>query len=165
MLSSVVQSGTKSKKKAANQLKNLFSSDLPPLIEQKNKSYRPSIDEINHIYDLLNEAIFNQRLTRPPICVIKFRGNWGWCIPQNKLTASRSWSEILLVDRWFCVQWLIIILAHEMAHQYEWDILGRKLSHGKHFFRWKKKLSKYHIPLKRQYCGKAWLVKQKWTAI
>lgn len=151
VLSSAVCYGINDKRVAADRLRKLFEHNLPPLEIQKTKPYRPTLDEIGEIYHLLNVCVFGEKLSMPPIKLIRFRGNWGWTIPLNELSGLNTWCEIKLVNRWYCVQWLIAILAHEMAHQYEWDVLGRHLSHGKHFFRWKKRLNKYGIPLKRQY--------------
>jgi len=38
-------------------------------------------------------------------------------------------------------------MAHEMCHQYEWEIIGGEMSHGKTFYMWKDKLAEKGIPL------------------
>lgn len=69
------------------------------------------------------------------------------------------------MDKWYCRQWLIIVLAHEMCHQYQWDVVGEKrikqgknpiMSHGPSFFIYRDKLAKHGIPLKR------WQRMRKW---
>jgi hypothetical protein len=47
-------------------------------------------------------------------------------------------------------------MAHEMVHQFQWDILSNErqsqglgpiMSHGPSFFAWRKPLAEYNIPL------------------
>jgi hypothetical protein len=63
----------------------------------------------------------------------------------------------MLADRWYCRHWLIMAVAHEMVHQYQWDIESKRrkrqglpsiMSHGPTFFSWRDKLKKHGIPLK-----------------
>ena len=69
------------------------------------------------------------------------------------------------MDKWFSPQWLVTILAHEMSHQYQWDILGKQrlaegkekiMSHGPSFFVFKDNLAKYDIPLKTSHSQGKW---------
>ena len=71
-----------------------------------------------------------------------------------------------MMDKWFCKQWLIATLAHEMCHQYQWDILGPIrldegkqpiLSHGPSFFVFRDKLAQHGIRLKSHYGMRRWL--------
>jgi len=141
-----------------NTLKTLMNSDLPSILQQKQKLYKPTLREVQELYDLLNQNVFDSKLKRPKIILKKCRGNLGWCIPYAN--SRRRWCELILRNRWYCVQWTITILAHEMAHQWEWDILGKAPSHGKLFFIWKKKLERFGIPLKRCYYTDRWFKTQ-----
>lgn len=64
---------------------------------------------------------------------------------------------------------MISILAHEMCHQYTWDIIGpereqagkeRMLSHGPTFFQFKEKLSEHGISLKISHRRSSWFKTQ-----
>jgi len=69
----------------------------------------------------------------------------------------------------------ISTLAHEMVHQYQWDIysnirvkrgLTRHMSHGPSFYIWRNKLSKYGIALKSTVQkDKEWFLKQDTTQV
>ena len=76
---------------------------------------------------------------------------------------------IRVSDKWFCKQWLITTLAHEMVHQYQWDIQGRErikngkepfISHGPTFFQFRDKLAENNISLKRAHGIKGWFKHQ-----
>jgi len=141
-----------------NKLKTVMNSELPSILQQKKKLYRPSLREVRELYDLINQNVFDGKLKRPKIVLRRCRGSLGWCIPYAN--PKRRWCEIILRNRWYCIQWTITILAHEMSHQWEWDLLCKTLSHGKHFFIWKKKLERFGIPLKRCYYIDRWFKTQ-----
>ena len=141
-----------------NKLKTVMNSELPSILQQKKKLYRPSLREVRELYDLINQNVFDGKLKRPKIVLRRCRGSLGWCIPYAN--PKRRWCEIILRNRWYCIQWTITILAHEMSHQWEWDSLCKTASHGKHFFIWKKKLERFGIPLKRCYYIDRWFKTQ-----
>jgi hypothetical protein len=96
---------------------------------------------------------------------------WGMCAAKHviPLNDRRSNCIISLKDKWYCKQWLVMTLAHEMCHQYQWDILSFKrlkqgktplMSHGSSFFLFRDKLSKCGIPLRRTYSPKHWFTHQ-----
>ena len=73
------------------------------------------------------------------------------------------------MDKWYCKQWLITVLAHEMCHQYQWDVQGPKrlkagkepmLSHGPSFFVFRDKLAKHGIALKNSHSRRRWFKHQ-----
>ena len=64
---------------------------------------------------------------------------------------------------------MVIVLAHEMSHQYQWLVRGAVrrsknrepiMSHGPSFFEFKKKMAEYGIPLKDCYCDIKWFKTQ-----
>jgi hypothetical protein len=82
---------------------------------------------------------------------------------------KRSNCVITLNNKWYCKQWLVMTLAHEMRHQYQWDVLSFKrlkegkqplMSHGPSFFLFKHKLAKYGIPLRRAHSIRQWFTHQ-----
>ena len=97
----------------------------------------------------LNDAIFDGKLTPPVRFELKaFRDMAGWCRP---FAWNRSERRVLIginSSIWERKTFLSA-LAHEMVHQWEWEILSDWKDtpmHGKQFFDWKGKL-KYRAGL------------------
>jgi len=159
---------TKYYMQTSNQLYKLMDTDIPSITQQKRLYYRTSLDEVNSLYDLLNREVFNDVLPKPNIIIMaRCRKFWGYCLGDEypDKGADRSYCTIKLSDKWYCRQWLITIIAHEMCHQYQWDVdshtrkqLGLKplLGHGPSFFIFKHELAKHRIPLKRSYGIRKW---------
>jgi hypothetical protein len=90
---------------------------------------------------------------------------WGLCLGYDDDEPPYR-TKIRLSDDLFCHRWMVLILAHEMAHQYQWEIHGPKrkhlkreplLSHGPTFFEMKPKFLEHGIPLRIIYDAKKWL--------
>lgn len=133
--------------------------------KQRKMPFKPSKEVIYQIFDLLNENIYHGHLTRPAIN-LRSLTVWGLC---TGFDIPHHYCKIKLHKKWFCVQWMITILAHEMAHQYQWEIHGPirasqkqmpLLSHGPTFFEFRAALAEYGIPLKATYCDKKWFKNQ-----
>lgn len=142
-----------------------MQTPLPSKRFQRAKKFYPAKHQVKDVYDLLNAHIFDNKLTRPSINMRNLQ-DWGEC---TGFDTPRHYTKIKLNNRFFCIQWMITILAHEMAHQYQWDIHGPKriaakrvplLSHGPTFYEFKEKLAEYGIPLKNFYCDKKWFKTQ-----
>lgn len=141
-------------------LRILMNSPLPPSSEQRLNCYRPSIREVCKIYSVINKYVFGHRLTRPPIELGICRGSWGWCHGNDNMTRKGTYCRIKLADKWPYIQSMVTTLAHEMVHQYQWDIgrlkrerMGREIimSHGPSFFEWRSKLLEFNINLHAGY--------------
>ena len=141
---------------AQNQLIRLLNTALPSPSQQRRKPYRPTEQEINRIYSLINRAVFDGVMRRPGIVTGREVDALGWCIGLKPPRSRRSGCVIRLTDKWFSVHWLIFVLAHEMCHQYQWDILGPErqargqqplMSHGPSFFQHRLRLAELGIPL------------------
>lgn len=152
-------------------LLELMSEPLPSITYQKKMGYRTHIGEVEDYYKLINKTIFDDRLSMPEIIVKgRCRKYWGFCFGEiEKPDDSHSYCKIKLMDKWFCKQWLITTLAHEMCHQYQWDILGPQreelgqyplMSHGPTFFIHKPKLAEHGISLKRCHGMRKWFQTQ-----
>jgi hypothetical protein len=152
-------------------LSEIMSEELPTLGKQKRLGYRTNHNEVIYIYKLLNKTIFNNKLEMPIIEVMpRCRKYWGICFgAHERLHGRRSYCKIRLMDKWYCKQWLITTLAHEMCHQYQWDIIGDKrlkegkdrlMSHGPSFYLFKEKLAKNNISLKRYHRLRKWFKTQ-----
>jgi len=147
-------------------LEDIMHLPLPKLTYQKKLMYRPVYQDVLHVYELLNESVFRNQLEVPEIIIKPYRKRyWGMCVGSWDVHPSGSYCSIELMDKFYCPQWLVTILAHEMAHQHQWDIetkIRKKhgksglMSHGPTFFRFKEKLYKHGIPLKTYHNIKKW---------
>ena len=152
-------------------LHELMLEDLPSISQQKRLTYRTTHAEVTALYRLINKTIFNNKLLMPELEVApRCREYWGLCFGSFiRPTARKSNCKIRLMDKWYCRQWLIIVLAHEMCHQYQWDIEGEKrikkgkdpiMSHGPSFFAFRDKLKAHGISLKSAHSRKRWFKHQ-----
>lgn len=144
---------------ALSQLEKLLATPLPSLSQQRRKLYRPTEREIHRVYSLLNRAIFDGFMTRPKIVTGREVNALGWCLGLKPPRRRRSGCIIRLTDKWFSVHWLIFVLAHEMCHQYQWDIVGPQreaqgrsplMSHGPSFLQHRARLAEIGVPLLKQ---------------
>ena len=102
----------------------------------------------------LNDTIFDGVLTPPVRFEIKnFRDCGGWCLPfqWNRIKERRV--RIGLLREYWDRKTFLIVLAHEMVHQWEWEVLADwdpNVDHGGDFFSWRNKV-KYRtgLPLDR----------------
>ena len=153
-----------------SKLIDLMNSELPTISQQKRKLYKTNSNEVKRLYKIINEELFNNKLKTPKIVVkLRITNYWGMCIGIRNPTQNKSGCQLEITQNHFCKQWLIMILAHEMAHQYQWDVLGLKrmkkglepiMNHGPTFYIHRKKFLKHHIPLKRVIHSRIWFNKQ-----
>ena len=148
-----------------------MESPLPSIGQQKRLSYRTNINEVTRLYKMLNWYIFDNALSMPTLEVVqRCRKYWGMCYGSyDTPIRNRSSCKIRLMDKWYCKQWLVAVLAHEMCHQYQWDIQGlerRKvgkdpiMSHGPSFFVFRDRLKKHGISLKGAHSRRKWFLYQ-----
>jgi hypothetical protein len=131
---------------------------LPSKSAQRAKVYRPSVKEVKALYRLINREVFYGSLPMPKFELRRLHNVLGMCEGrEGPLRKTKSYCTIVLTDRYYCRQWFISTLAHEMVHQYQWDIYSnirvkrgqpRNMSHGPSFYVWRKKLKKFGIALK-----------------
>ena len=80
------------------------------------------------------------------------------------------------MDKWFCPQWFMNTLAHEMVHQYQWDhyrwdhleLHGKEMhvnsgGHGPSFYEWRDQFEYYGLNLKISFGQKRWFKHQDFT--
>lgn len=147
-------------------LREMMEAPIPSLTSQKRLSFRPSLEEAQYVYKLLNRDIFDNKLKMPTIKLAgRRRKYWGMCEASFNMYDTGSWCEIQLMDKWITIQWFVTVVAHEMCHQYQWDIDGPKrarkgkdfiMSHGPSFFKYRKKLKQHNIPLKTAHSMRKW---------
>lgn len=154
-----------------SKLLQLMSEPLPSISLQKKLCYRPSKNEVKTLYNIINEEVFKNRLPPAKLEVKSHcRGYWGMCMSKGfSIDKQHSQCIIRLSDRWYCKQWLINTLAHEMVHQYQWDVYSKKrgkkgkdpiMSHGPSFYKFKKRLAKHGIVLKHASGTSRWFKHQ-----
>lgn len=152
-------------------LAKMMEKELPDLSSQAKLPYRTSHREVVSLFKLINREVFNDKLPMPEFVILQRTSDyWGICIAKSFVPdGEESVCRIKLSDKWFCKQWLITILAHEMCHQYQYDIDGPKrmrmgldpiMSHGPSFFKFRSKLSKFGISLKRAHARAKWFKHQ-----
>lgn len=138
--------------KRRDPITKLMSSNVE--LEDSSSLYYPSLKEAKFYFNLLNRYLFQNKLTSGKIKVAKLRGCWGWFV------GHENEFEIVMTDKYPSIKVFIMGLAHEMVHQYQWEILGAEkikegkipnINHGPAFYAWKKNLSKFNIPLKIRY--------------
>ena len=147
-------------------LTDIMDYPIPSFTEQKRLMYRPTHRDVVHVYHQLNEHVFGNSLRVPKIEVQSHcRKYWGQCSGEIYLQRTGSFCHIRMMDKWFCPQWMVTILAHEMSHQYQWDVIGPELSadgrdhlmsHGPSFFTFRDELSAVNIPLKTAHSQRKW---------
>ena len=152
-----------------NPVRAIMESPLPSITYQRRKLFRPGYADINYAYNIINRYCFDNRLRKPEIVQRQLKGVWGFCQWEHEEQNNGSHCFINLVDKWFCPQWFIQTLAHEMAHQYQWDVFrwehyngkmpDRSGGHGPSFFMWRDRFEHYGLNLKVAHGQKRWF---KW---
>jgi hypothetical protein len=146
-----------------------MEQELPSLAYQRAKLFRPKHADIIYAYNILNRYVFDNQLVRPEITQGRVKTAWAFCSWELKEQASGSHTYIRLSDKWFCPQWFMNTLVHEMVHQYQWDIYrwdheeyyGRKMNdasgaHGPSFYMWRERAEHYGLNLKRYHRQMKW---------
>lgn len=159
-----------------NPIRNIMAAPLPSITFQRRKSFRPTPSDLTYAYNIINKHVFYGVLERPKIKMGSIRGAWGECqwMPAEQFTGS--WCYMRLSDKWFCQQWFMNTLAHEMVHQYQWDIhrwdhievYGKDIhqnsgGHGPSFYEWSDRFEYYGLCLKRSFGQKRWFKHQDFT--
>jgi hypothetical protein len=159
-----------------NPIRAIMEADLPSKTYQRRKQFRPTVSNVIYSYNIINRHIFDGVLHRPEIRLLSLRKVWGVCNWFENRQYSGSFCRIDLMDKWFCPQWFLNTLAHEMVHQYQWDIYrwehidlyGRPMyeksgAHGPSFHVWKDRFAEYGLHLKLSYGQKRWFKHQDFT--
>ena len=154
---------------SSKKLKEYMDLELPSLAFQRKQKYRTNIKEVRHLFRVINQSIFDDKLPMPEFIIFnRSKDYWGLCEATDyrpNLKVKKSNVRIHLSNKWFCKQWLIDTLAHEMCHQYQWDVTSKKrmkkglepiMSHGPSFYLFRDKLADHGIALKRHHRMRKW---------
>lgn len=156
-------------------LKSIMERPLPKITYQKRKMYRPSRDEILYTYRLINLYIFDNILAMPEITTGQPQKAWAYCLWYNEPQGPDTFCTIHLNKNWMCRQWFINTFAHEMVHQWQWDIyrpnenpnynkyVNKSMGHGPSFFRWRDKFAEHGLCLKGSFGQKRWYKHQNFN--
>lgn len=149
-----------------------MEAPLPSITYQKRKGFRVGPAEVKYAYKIINRYVFDNQLRMPEITIGITRDYWGMCMGSFVVYPTGSYCRIKLSDKWFCPQWFMNVIAHEMAHQYQWDIdrydradngLEPIMSHGPSFFMWRDRFAQYGLTLKTANGQKRWFDHQDFT--
>jgi hypothetical protein len=159
-----------------NPVRNIMQAPLPSRTYQRRKLFRPDDDSINYAYNILNRYIFDRQLRQPEIVTGRLNAAWGVCSWSSQQQASGSHCDIWLSNKWYCPQWFMNVLAHEMAHQYQWDVYrweyqsqyGCRMyddsaGHGPSFFMWRDRFAHYGLTLKTSFSQSRWFRHQDFS--
>jgi hypothetical protein len=152
-----------------NPIRAIMAAPLPSISYQKRRGFRVGPEDVKYAYKIINRYVFDNQLRMPEMSTGITRDYWGMCIGNIHAQPTGSYCTIKLSDKWFCPQWFMNVVAHEMAHQYQWDIdrydratLGLEpiMSHGPTFFAWRDRFDHYGLTLKTANGQKRWFAHQ-----
>ena len=94
-----------------------------------------TIRQAKYWYNILNTAIFKNKLFMPELKVKKLKSNFGeFCYDNN--TCSITLDKIKNKFEFFST------LGHEMTHQYQYQYYNGAINHGQNFKYWNDKFIK-----------------------
>jgi hypothetical protein len=154
-----------------NPIRKLMEQPLPGITYQRRLQFRPTYKDIDYVYDICNHYLFDNRLKRPYIEQGIRRQTWGFCRWDDVKQDSGSYCKIYLSDKWFCPQWFVQTLSHEMVHQYQWDIMrfegytihAESGCHGPSFFEFRDLFDYYGLNLKTSHGRRRWFRHQDFS--
>jgi hypothetical protein len=153
-----------------------MTAELPSITSQRRKEFRPNSAEITYAYNLINRVVFRNQLRKPFIKTGRVNHAWGMCNWHDQEQYNGTFCELWVADKWFCPQWFLNTLAHEMVHQWQWDVYrfdylaeyGRGMNedgggHGPSFYQWRDEFKYYGLHLKGWYRTKKWFKYQNFS--
>ena len=118
--------------------------------------FKPTLDRGQEIYNLINHYVFDNGLHPAKLNIKRTRGYWGMCDGEQNANGDYFTKEIILTNRFPNLSSFVAIMAHEMVHQFQQDVLRNEreaqglppiMGHGPSFFAWREPLAEYNIPL------------------
>lgn len=159
-----------------NPIRSIMAQPLPSITYQRRKSFRPSDMDVVYAYNIINKYVFDGVLCKPELKQGIIKKAWGMCHWMHEEQNTGSSCKIQLSDKWFCPQWFMNTLAHEMVHQYQWDIyqwdhldyFGKPMfqgsgAHGPSFYAFRERFEYYDLNLKISFGQKRWFKHQCFT--
>jgi SprT-like family len=159
-----------------NPIRRIMEANLPSITYQRRKQFRPGPAEVTYAYNIINRHVFRGQLQRPNIRTGRLGQAWGVCSWHDHEQLSGSSCDIWIADKWYCPQWFMNTLAHEMVHQWQWDVYrwdhieqhGRDIyqksgGHGPSFYAWRDEFKYYGLDLKIFFRQKKWFKYQDFS--
>lgn len=106
------------------------------------QKFYPTKEITDEWFDIINDEIFNNELSKCEIIIRRLRGDWGYFD-----------GSLVLTDKFPSKAFFLNILAHEMIHAYQHQF-GEKDHHGASFWAWEPRFKKYGLYLSIGYVGK-----------
>lgn len=101
------------------------------------KKFRPTVDDCDEWFAILNEQIFGNKLTRPSkfniIRSSKF--SHAFYTYYSKKSSKYPQSEITVTKVYKCKKFFVEVLAHEMIHHFQY-LHNEPVGHGPSFHAW-----------------------------
>ena len=147
-------------------------------LKRTNVSYKANKTEAWKWFHILNEQIFGNLLEPVDKIFISNHKNYGdvYALYYYDDKFRGKPAKISLCKRFDDEKMFVEILAHEMIHQWQWDVyrfdhldyFGRPMfensgAHGPSFFAWKNRFADYGLHLKTWYGQKRWFKHQDFT--
>ena len=138
---------------------------LPSITKQRRLTFRPELKDVILTYDLLNQTLFDNELSRPDIRLRAPHGAWGICRGEWRNDETPYVKSIDISDKYFTKSWFVTILSHEMVHQWQWEVDGPRrlaagkdplMNHGPNFFQHRERFAEHGISLKMWHRSKKW---------
>ena len=121
-------------------------------------AYKPTTDECQKVHNLLNKNVFDGMLKKTRFNIRNMGDVWAMCDGRFDIKSEKFFTEqILLHNKFPHKAMFVTAVAHEMVHQWQWEVYSAErheqgkgfiMSHGPSFRKWKKALGKYLIPLR-----------------
>ena len=159
-----------------NPIRSMMLVPLPSITYQRKKLFRPTNEDVIYAYTIINRYVFDNALKRPEITLGIIQKAWGVCSWEPVEQGNGSSCTIRLMDKWFCQQWFVNTLAHEMVHQHQWDVYrwehlnqhGKPMfegsgAHGPSFYAFRERFEYYGLNLKIHFGQKRWFTHQNFN--
>lgn len=159
-----------------NPVRSIMEAPLPSRTYQRRKLFRPTDADVLYAYKIINRYVFDNQLRRPILELKQTQRCWAYCAWHDTPQYNGSYCRIRLNTNWFCEQWFLNTLAHEMVHQYQWDIYrwqhldqygtlpyNNSGGHGPTFFEWRNRFAEFGLILKTSFGQKRWFRHQNFS--
>jgi len=108
------------------------------LKEHKQYEYETSMQDCRFWFDLLNEELFDNELSRVSFEFKRLRTCWAYYEYFPRIPGRPK--TIIMHERYPTQKLFVECLAHEMVHHWQYKNLGwKKVDHGAEFLDWCKK--------------------------
>jgi hypothetical protein len=154
----------KTRKMSIRALKKVRLQVKQALIKRgSKKNHKPSVAQAQSWFNVLNKALFDERLKMPSMDIKQLKNAMGECTciwdarkikcPKNELPVDHVDSEdvkfsITLRTKFDTWKDFIETLAHEMVHLHQMTIDRDPTSnHNANFYKWRPKFKKFNLAL------------------